>query len=107
MKLCFARGDVMQLRFNELDDETALPRLLALALKGGGMEQKEAEEKAERLIALKGEGELARFLERAATDALNLEREKARIRRQEYTAWRIGYYMARALGTFNEYPQRP
>ncbi len=107
MKLCFARGDVLRLSFEALKGETALEQLLVLALVGGGMPGGEAEGAAQGLIQLKGEGEVARLLERAATDALNRERELKRRRRQEYAAWRVGYYIAKAMGTFRDYPPRP
>lgn len=105
--LRFARSDVLKLRFDELNSETALETLLAVALKGGGMLPDAASEEAAKWIGRKGEGEAARLLERAATDALNRERETARLRRQEYTAWRIGYYISKAMGTWRDYPPRP
>lgn len=107
MKLCFARGDVLRLCFDEMNDQTALEKLTALALMGGGMPRGSAGETALRIIAQKGEAETARLVERAATDALNRERQLARRRRQEYAAWRVGYYVAKAMGTFREYPPRP
>lgn len=105
LALRFRRDDVMSLDFKGLN-AAELPRtLLKLALRGGGLNEWAAED----LSREKPDDPDALYLalKDAALRALKCERAAQKRREQEYAAWRTGWYVARAMGTHRDYPQRP
>ena len=101
-KLRFEQQDVINMDFKRsIDVET----LLKLALKGAGNEK--VDDTAQKCLENFDENIISLALCEAAGDALTLYRAKKKRREQAEYAWRIGWYIACALGTQRDYPERP
>ena len=101
-KLRFELKDVMSIDFKRsIDIET----LLKLALKGVGNQN--VEDTAKKCIESFDENIISLALCEAAGDALKIYQAKKRRREQAEYAWRTGWYIACALGTQRDYPERP
>ena len=105
LPLRFRKDDVMSFDFHGLSADELPLTLFKLALKGGGVGEAAAEKLAGEKI--KDREALFSALRDAALRALKMERAAQKRRQDEYTAWRTGWYVARALGTHQDYPQRP